>query len=222
MDGCSISFCGRNGVWLQDRSNGEVKNSDIRRCDYDGIALSGPGSLRVIESTCVLNKNAGLASIGQGDLRARGCIFQDNDVLGVVAQDGGILELEKCLVSWNRRTGICVNSGSRVNVSNCTLYANRKKAASSEDGAVLTIRRSILMGEGPHSYSCGIVAGDEQESGIVLDTNDVFYFRWPYVGVSPDKKSFAAAVISVSRLWKWAGPAFRVEEYEKAAADLEE
>jgi hypothetical protein len=182
--GCRISFSGGNGVWLSEGARGAIRDSDLRRSEYNGAIVSGSGPLEVRGSTLVLNKSAGLAAFHGATLQVDGCTLRDNDAIGVFAKDASSVTARGSIMSWNPPWGRTRRGFLAFRLRQLHILRERQRSDRLPGGSGLTVRRSILVGEGPESSSRAARLNDGG-GPVTLEENDVFYFGGSAPGTKP-------------------------------------
>ncbi|MCH2062742.1 MAG: right-handed parallel beta-helix repeat-containing protein [Roseibacillus sp.] len=114
LEDCRIDNGSGHGVAVINGGVGRLRNVQVSKCGWDGLAVNGEGSTaECVDCRFDLNFHHGIDAWGGGQVVARKTRTSRNGLAGVVLMSKGVQsELVQCTIDGNREVGVSISNGA--------------------------------------------------------------------------------------------------------------
>lgn len=158
LEDCRIEGGSGHGVAVINGGTANLRNVEVLKCGWDGLAVNGEGSVADAEG-CRFDSNFhhGIDAWGGGRVKVKSSRATKNGLAGAVLMSRGIRsELVQCTIDRNREVGISISNGATA-----VLRSNRV-----EENLLGGV---MVEGEGTTAGMEGNVAERNRKFGIMVD-----------------------------------------------------
>ncbi|MAT47470.1 MAG: hypothetical protein CMO35_08575 [Verrucomicrobiaceae bacterium] len=158
IEDCHLEKGSGHGVAVINGGAGRLRNVQVLKCGWDGLAVNGEGSrAEAVDCRFDSNFHHGIDAWGGGQVSVKASRATRNGLAGAVLMSRGIRsELVQCTIDGNREVGVSVSNGTIA-----VLKSNRVQGN--------LLGGVMVEGEGTTAGMEGNVAEENSKFGIMVD-----------------------------------------------------